>query len=241
MATRNYIYELFILCLCVIALLQLAAVTFFTVDEAAETILFYTDFLICIIFLADFAYRLLKAPSKWRYLITWGWIDLVSSIPAIDVLRWARIVRVLRIIRVLRGVRSMKELSAHVLARRADSALTVMFLLVVVLLIVSSIAVLQFETMDQSNILTAQDALWWSFVTMTTVGYGDIYPVTVEGRILACLLMVAGIGLFGTITGYLATRFTEPGEVEQERELEMVRKRLEGIEAKLEELLSRGA
>ncbi len=68
-------------------------------------------------------------------------------------------------------------------------------------------AILHLETNHESNIHSAADAMWWSFVTVTTVGYGDHFPVTPSGRVLAAVLMIAGIGLFGTFTAYIATAF----------------------------------
>lgn len=72
------------------------------------------------------------------------------------------------------------------------------------MVIFSAIAILQVERDPNSNIKTAEDALWWSYVT-TTVGYGDRYPVTTEGRLIASVLMTAGVGLFGTFTAYIAS------------------------------------
>jgi voltage-gated potassium channel len=86
----------------------------------------------------------------------------------------------------------------------------------ITLTIFSAIAILHLENVPESNIKTAVDALWWSFVTITTVGYGDKYPVTPEGRAIAILLMTAGVGLFGTFTGLVASYFVEP---EQKREI----------------------
>jgi len=63
-----------------------------------------------------------------------------------------------------------------------------------------------------SNINNGVDALWWSFVTITTVGYGDYYPVTTGGRIIAALLMTAGVGLFGTFTGFISSWFVDGGK-----------------------------
>jgi len=75
------------------------------------------------------------------------------------------------------------------------------------MLIFSSISILQVETVPESNIKTAGDAIWWSFVTITTVGYGDKFPVTGEGRVIAAFLMVTGVTLFGTFTGFIAAWF----------------------------------
>ena len=80
-------------------------------------------------------------------------------------------------------------------------------ILIILLVIFSSIAILQVEDDPTSNIKTAEDAIWWAYVTITTVGYGDKYPITTEGRLIAGILMTAGVGLFGTFTAYVASWF----------------------------------
>src|SRR3972149_6773059 len=70
--------------------------------------------------------------------------------------------------------------------------------------------VLHFEDVPEANIKGPEDAVWWAFVTMTTVGYGDRFPVTSEGRLAGALLMVAGVGLFGTFSGFVAAWFLAP-------------------------------
>jgi voltage-gated potassium channel len=85
------------------------------------------------------------------------------------------------------------------------------------LVIFSALAILQVETDPNSNIKTAEDAIWWSYVTVTTVGYGDKFPVTTEGRIIASVLMTAGVGLFGTFTAFVSSWFlAEKKEEESE-------------------------
>ena len=75
------------------------------------------------------------------------------------------------------------------------------------MIIFSAVAILQVETAPNSNIKTAEDAIWWAYATITTVGYGDVFPVTTEGRIIAAALMTVGVGLFGTFTAFLASWF----------------------------------
>ena len=94
--------------------------------------------------------------------------------------------------------------------------------------------------MEGSNIKTAEDALWWTIVTITTVGYGDFYPVTSLGRGVAVVLMVTGIGTFGTFTAYIASFFAETENTEDEKrdlrvleEIKKLNERLDGIEEKL--------
>lgn len=233
--TDNGTYQLFMLVLCLFALAALGVETLTTVRPETRQVLEYADTAICLIFFADFCIQLARAPSRWGYLIRWGWIDLLSSIPMIDVLRVGRAARVLRILRVLRGLRSTKLLATFVLKRRAQDAFLAASLVTILLVVFSSIAILQFERVQGANILSAGDAVWWSVVTLTTVGYGDRYPVTGEGRILATLLMTAGVGLFGTFSGFVASWFLRSGEDQQETELQSVRAELVALRELLEQ------
>ncbi len=146
----------------------------------------------------------------------WGWIDLLSSIPMVDALRYGRIVRVVRVLRILRAVRSTKVIIAYVFRNRMQGTFSLVSAVSIILVIFGAIAMLQLEKgVDGSNINNATDALWWAFVTITTVGYGDFYPVTFEGRVVAAVLMTAGVGLFGTFTGFVASWFLEEDEEDQ--------------------------
>jgi voltage-gated potassium channel len=144
----------------------------------------------------------------------WGRIDLVSSIPNVDFLRAGRTLRLIRLLRILRAFRSTKHLVTHVFQNRVQGAFTTVVILAALLIIFSYISILQFETAPESNIKTAEDALWWSYVTITTVGYGDKFPVTTEGRVVGVILMTAGVGLFGTFTGLISSWFV--GEKKRE-------------------------
>src|SRR5262249_30244586 len=98
-------------------------------------------------------------------------------------------------------------------------------LLSILLVLFSSIAILQFETTKDGNIRTPQDALWWAFATVTTVGYGDKFPVTTEGRMIAAVLMTAGVGLFGSFTGLVASWILTPTKKDSEQDSELARLR----------------
>lgn len=177
-------------------------------------ILQVADFGICLLFLADFVLQFARAKNRRQYFFTWGWIDLVSSIPVIDAARWGRLVRILRIFRILRAARLVTSLVVH---RKAENAALVASMVALMLLTFASIAILHFETAAESNIATAGDAIWWAFATITTVGYGDRYPVTAEGRLVAIVLMSAGVGLFGTLSAFLAAWFVGEGRDDSSR------------------------
>ncbi len=235
---RPQAYQIFMLGLCLYVLAALAAEACFQLKPETQTILHFADNVICIAFLLDFSYNLYTAESKLEYM-KWGWIDLLSSIPTVDWLRWGRTARIIRALRLLRAVRSTRLIAAHILKRRAEGAFSAAALVSILLIIFSSIAILHVETVETSNIETPEEALWWAFVTMTTVGYGDFYPVTTAGRIIAVGLMVAGVGLFGTFTGFVGSWFIVPEAEEQEHELAALHAELAVVRKQLDELLAR--
>lgn len=211
--SKRNVYEIFMLALCIYALAVLAVQTFGSLTPQTLAILDDADFAVCVVFFADFAYHLITGQRRWHYFIRWGWLDLISSIPAVPALRVGRAARVLRIVRVLRGVRSTRILTEMVLNRRAHSAFLAAALISLLLIVFSSISILQFESAT-GNIKTANDALWWTIVTLTTVGYGDHYPVTQEGRVVAAVVMIGGICLLGTLTGLVASWFVSAGQAD---------------------------
>jgi voltage-gated potassium channel len=200
--------NILILILSFYVLITLLVDTIFHLPTEISKLLNYIDNLICAIFLLDFIVRFRKAESKLAFM-KWGWIDLIASIPTLDFMRAGRLLRIIRIIRLIRAFRSTKHIVKHVFKNKIQGTLTSVAIIAVLMLLFSSIAILQFETAPNSNIKTAEDAIWWSYVTMTTVGYGDVYPVTTEGRIVAVILMTIGVGLFGTFTAFVSSWFVK--------------------------------
>ncbi len=230
-------YQLFMLALCVFVLLMLAVDTFAAVDADTAAIFAYADNAICILFLIDFVINLARAERKLKYLVTWGWIDLLSSIPMLDAARWGRAARVLRLLRLLRGVRSTKVLLGFMLNRRAEATLLTTAFMGIIFATFASVAIFQFEkAAAEGNIKTAEDAVWWSVVTMATVGYGDKYPVTTEGRLVAMAVMAAGVGLFTAMAGFLSSWFVRGKNDAQDKELDALRDELAAMRTLLEKI-----
>jgi voltage-gated potassium channel len=202
-------YLVFMLLLSIYAVVALAVTTFFQLPPSTRSVLEYADVAVCALFFLDFVVTLARSRQRGKYLITWGWLDLVSSIPAVNVFRWGRAARILRILRILRGIRATKVVSEFILYKRAQSGFLAALLVSVLLVVFSASAMLQFETMPEANIRTPEDAVWWAVVTVTTVGYGDKFPLSTEGRLIGVLLMTAGVGLFGTFSGFVAAWFLE--------------------------------
>ncbi|MFA7160105.1 MAG: ion transporter [Kiritimatiellia bacterium] len=207
-------WQLVILALSGYVLLALAAEWLFKPQEQVLILLRWTDAAICLVFIADFFFRLHRAPDKLAFL-KWGWIDLAASIPFLPLARWGRLVRVARILVLLRSVRSAKAFLDVIFQSRIKGTFLSVVLATVVMVMVSSVAILICETSPGANIRTAGDALWWSFSTVTAVGYGDFYPVTLEGRLIAAVLMTAGVALFTTLTAMIVSHFLSAGRARE--------------------------
>ena len=232
-------YELFMLMLCSYSLLTLALETFIHLPADDVVILDAVDNVVCGIFLMDFLVRFCIASDKLRFL-SWGWIDLISSIPAIDMFRAGRLVRVIRILRVLRGIRVARILANYLQNNRADGTILAVIFVSILVLVLSSVAILQVEQqVDGANITTPSDALWWAISTMTTVGYGDRFPVTTVGRVIAGLTMIGGVGLFGTLSGSVTSWILNPVEQRQEVDLDAIQNELVSIHTRLDEVSTR--
>jgi voltage-gated potassium channel len=210
------------LILSVLAIVATAVEVVLPLSPDAKKIVEFADTVVCILFLLDFVAMLFRAKNRLRYMYTWGWLDLVSSIPAVNVLRWGRLARVARILRVLRTIRSARVLTSFIYERRAQSTLLAALLATIILVTAGAVSILYFEQSAEANIRTAEDSIWWAVGTVTTVGYGDRYPVTTEGRMVAAFLMAAGVGLFGTLSGSVAAWFLSPGKGEPQVDLKAI-------------------
>jgi voltage-gated potassium channel len=232
-------FQVGLLVFTIVVLVSLMADTILVFPREVSNLIHMIDTFGCAVFFLDFCYRLYRADSKLAFM-KWGWIDLIASVPNLQILRWGRLVRVLRVIRLLRGIRSVQLVLGALLHDKLRGGVVSVVFGVVLLVSFSSASVLVCERQPDANIKTAEDALWWSIATITTVGYGDKYPVTTEGRVIGVILMVAGVSMFGCLSGLAASFFLRPKEGKQP-EIAEVLVRLEQIQKQLENLgVSRG-
>jgi voltage-gated potassium channel len=207
---RHSNWEIFVLALSLVSLVNIVLFFVVPLHEDSDRVILVVDASLCFVFFADFLYRLRAADSKRAYLVRdGGWLDLIGSIPVPGF-------RIARAYRVISAAGRIRREGGHRIWRdfvreRAQGALFVVLLLVVLVLEFASIGVLHAERgVEDANIVSASDALWWGYVTITTVGYGDEYPVTNEGRIVGIFLLTIGVGLFGTFTAFVANVFLTP-------------------------------
>jgi voltage-gated potassium channel len=175
-------------------------------DEEARMFA-WADLALCALFLFDLCVRFHKADDKLRFW-KWGWIDLLASVPMLPFLRWGRAIRLVRIFQLVRAVQGVRFLRVHMFKGQRVSAPVLAFFLFYTIIMTCAPAVLLAESnAPDATIHTARDAVWWVFETISTVGYGDLYPITTMGRAVGVMTMIFGVGMFGAITATVLAIF----------------------------------
>lgn len=225
---QNPSYEIFMGLLSILSIVNLA-LQFITKDPNLSQVLGLMNFVLTTFFALDFIFRFLTAPSKKDYFIRgYGWADFLSSLPfsQTNILRLFRLIKVHQLIKEY----GWRSLGLALIKDRADSALFTLVFISLLVLEFGSLGMLAIEaSAEGANITTASDSVWYMVVTMATVGYGDQYPVTTGGRILGALVILVGVGIFGTLTGYLANFFLSPRKSRQVTELPTVQEQLQAL------------
>lgn len=165
-------------------------------DAAGRPTFEAIDTALTVVFVAEFASRFLASWDRRAYLRA-HLIDLAALIP---VVRGVRILRLLRLLRLLRAFAGLFRALQHVERLAKHRGLAWLFVAWLAVAVLCSTFLYVAENGINKAVASPLDAMWWGITTMTTVGYGDVYPVTPEGRIAASVLMVLGIGLFSAIT-----------------------------------------
>lgn len=235
--------EVAMMLLSLLSVIIVLVMTFGRLDTETYRLLFFIDTTICMIFMVNFFAGLLRSRNKLFYL-RHHWIDFIASIPAIEALRIARVFQILRVIRLIRMSRSFLT---PLIKQRKQATLASLLVAMVTILTFASIIILIVESgTEGANIQTAEQAIWWALVTISTVGYGDFYPVSTAGHIVGGIVIVSGVSFFGVISGYMASVFVAPDESErQERqdahkaeiksELELALARMEETQRQMEQ------
>jgi voltage-gated potassium channel len=205
---RGTAYELFLVLLSLLSIVNAILIIVPFLSGAGREVVMVMETLLTPFFLIDFALRLARSRPRSAYLVhAFGWADLLAIVPMLRVFRLFRVVVVVRHLQA----RGPARIAEDLLVSRASATFYTTIFLVIVVLELSGMLILDAEGgIAGANIKTPSDALWWGYVTITTVGYGDRFPVTLSGRIIGIFLLTAGVALFSVFTGFIANAFLAP-------------------------------
>lgn len=185
--------------------------------------MFLIELISVIIFSVEYLLRVYSAKSPLKYIFSFfGIIDLLAILPfylkfAID-LRALRVFRVFRIFRALKLIRYNKALLRfHVAAKMVKEEMVLFFIVTAILVFLSASGIYFFENEAQPEVFSSIfHSFWWAIVTLTTVGYGDVYPITVGGKIFTFFVLIIGVGVVTVPAGIIATALTSARNMEKE-------------------------
>jgi len=168
-----------------------------------------------IIFTIEYLLRVLVADRKLKFIFSFfGLIDLVAILPfylafGIDLrsLRCLRFLRLFRLFKLVRYNKALKHFSKAI--SMAKEEILLFFFITLILIYLSAVGIYYFENEAQpEHFSSIFDSLWWAIITLTTVGYGDVYPVTVGGRVFTFIILMIGLGIVAIPTGILSSALT---------------------------------
>jgi voltage-gated potassium channel len=185
-------------------------------DIKPGSFFYYSELVVTLIFLFEFSARFYMAKGRFRYVTSAaGIIDILAVLPfivslgSVDLkfIRILRLVRILRLFKLVRYSRAMDRLRMTFMNIRSE--LLIFFGLSLIVIYLSSVGIYYFEREAQPDKFgTVAHCLWWSTATLTTVGYGDVYPVTPGGKVFTGVLVLLGLSIVSIPSGLIASSFT---------------------------------
>ncbi|MCB0382018.1 MAG: ion transporter [Psychroserpens sp.] len=209
-------FAVFIQALILISIITFSVETIPNLKPQTRTILYAIEVFSVSVFTIEYLLRIYVADHKFKFIFSFfGIIDLLAILPfylsfGID-LRSLRALRFLRLFRILKLVRYNKAMNHF--TRAIKSAKEEIFLFVFITLILiyfSAVGIYYFENEAQPEHFTSIfDSLWWAIITLTTVGYGDVYPITVGGKVFTFFILMIGLGIVAIPTGIISSALTK--------------------------------
>ena len=205
-----------------LSLLAFAIETLPDLTATTRSFLFYFELFCVVIFTIEYLLRIYVAKKPFRYIFSfYGLIDLLAILPfylttTMD-LRMLRSFRILRLFRAFKLIRYNRALRRFHIAARLVREEVVLFLVIMMILIYLTSAGIYFFEHDAQpeSFSSIFHSLWWAIVTLTTVGYGDVYPVTVAGKIFTFFVLIIGVGIVTIPAGLVASALSRAREIEE--------------------------
>ena len=214
-------FDYFIQLIIVLSLISFSLETLPNISEEFRLVLEKFEFVSIVIFSIEYVLRVLVTKKPLRYIFSfYGIIDILAILPFylnrfLD-LRFLRAFRVFRIFRALKLIRYNKALNRFNIAFKiVKEELVLFFIVILIMLFIVSAGIYSFENEAQPEIFKSVfHSGWWSIVTLTTVGYGDVYPITLGGKVFTFFVLMIGIGVVAVPAGLVGTALSKARELE---------------------------
>ncbi len=210
------IFDIAVLVLIGISIVSLSVETLPDLSPRLEHILFSLEIVITILFTVEYVLRIITAPNKWRYVFGfYGLIDLIAIAPFylllgadLYALRAFRLLRIFRILKLVRYSRTMERFGKAFAEVREEAV--IFFMATAVLLYISAAGIYHFEHEAQPEAFRSIfHSIWWAVATLTTVGYGDVYPVTAGGKAFTFVILMCGLGIVAVPAGLISSALSK--------------------------------
>ena len=213
---RSRYFSLFIQALILVSIITFSLETIPDLKPQTRTILQSIELFSVIVFTAEYVLRIYVADDKPKFIFSlFGIIDFLAIIPfylsfGVD-LRSLRALRFLRLFRVLKLVRYNKAMNHFTKAIKTAKEEIFLFIFITLILIYfSAVGIYYFENAAQpEHFSSIFDSLWWAIITLTTVGYGDVYPITIGGKVFTFFILMIGLGIVAIPTGIISSALTK--------------------------------
>jgi len=218
---RGRYFDYFIQILILLSLVSFSLDTLPNLSYNTRVFLDYFEVISIVIFTIEFLLRIYVSKKPLSYIFSfYGIIDILAILPfylnrVLD-LRFLRAFRIFRIFRALKLLRYNKALNRFRIAFKiVKEEVTLFFIVTLVLIFITSAGIYFFENEAQPEVFKSVfHSAWWSIVTLTTVGYGDVYPITLGGKIFTFFVLMIGVGLVTVPAGLVATALSKARELE---------------------------
>ena len=213
---RSRYFGFFIQALILLSVITFSIETIPNLKPETRTLLRVIEWFSVIVFTSEYLLRIYVADSKPKFIFSFfGIIDLLAILPfylsfGVD-LRSLRVLRFLRLFRILKLVRYNRAMNRFTSAIKSAKEEILLFLFITLILIYfSAVGIYYFENQAQpEHFSSIFDSLWWAIITLTTVGYGDVYPITVGGKVFTFIILMIGLGIVAIPTGIISSALTK--------------------------------
>lgn len=208
---------------------------FHEINGPFYTLVVYYDLIVCLILIPDFAYRLWASDNRKKFMLENG-IDILGMVPLIIIgpaLSYSRYFRLFRVIKILALLKDdLPGIYRFFRETNLDYAVLALFFT----LIVSGFTFYLLEVGVNPKVHSINDALWYAIVSITTVGFGDISPVTTDGRLISIIIIIAGVIFVGFLTASISSWLIKRGKGEDTDRLDEIESAIMDVKSEIKEL-----